>query len=77
LRGVVTDIIKWRKSLVICARCERVSEEGGEWAQVNEHTLQSVKNNHSKVVTCPPCEDNVGQKPKVEALEKRRTKKRS
>ncbi|HEX8396580.1 MAG TPA: Crp/Fnr family transcriptional regulator [Pyrinomonadaceae bacterium] len=77
LRGVVSDISKWRKSQVICARCERVSEEGGEWAQVNEHTLQSVKNNHSKVVTCPPCEDNVRQKPKVETLEKRRTKKRS
>jgi Mn-dependent DtxR family transcriptional regulator len=73
LRSVVSDISKWRKPRVVCARCERVSESGGEWVQVDEHILQSIKNNHSKAVTCPPCEVDLGQESKVETLEKRRT----
>ncbi|HYP50095.1 MAG TPA: hypothetical protein VEQ34_04080, partial [Pyrinomonadaceae bacterium] len=72
LRSVVSNISNWRKSRVICARCESVSAGDNQWTQVGEYTLLTLDKENATIVICPACESDLVLKPKVENLEKRR-----
>lgn len=55
-RNIVAGNNNWRKSGLICARCERVSVNEAEWIKVSQMRLEELGKERALRVLCPDCE---------------------
>lgn len=57
LREAVNGIKNGRKSVLICARCERISENDSEWFEVEPETVRMLRQSGASRVICANCEN--------------------